>query len=87
MCSSAEKYWPSQIGQHHNSINISPALIAGFDFFLSKSKFETVRLEDVGVAPGDTLNVVKGKRQRAARSVDENEVTDMPEEEGIVGML
>jgi len=54
---------------------------------LYKSKFETVRLEDVGVAPGDTLNVVKGKRQRAARSVDENEVTDMPEEEGIVGML
>jgi hypothetical protein len=46
--------------------------------FRGKVLAQSDKLEDVGVAPGDTLNVVKGKRQRAARPVDDTEVTDMP---------
>lgn len=48
--------------------------------FRGKVLAQSDKLEDVGVAPGDTLNVVKGKRQRAARPVDDTEVTDMPED-------
>ena len=39
------------------------------------------KLEDIGVAPGDTLNVVKGKRQRTSKSFADSDVTDMPEDE------
>ena len=39
------------------------------------------KLEDIGVAPGDTLNVVKGKRQRTSKSLADSDVTDMPEDE------
>ena len=39
------------------------------------------KFEDIGVAPGDTLNVVKGKRQRTSKSFADSDVTDMPEDE------
>lgn len=45
--------------------------------FRGKVLSPTDKLEDIGVAPGDTLNVVKGKRQRS-KPISDLDIADIP---------
>lgn len=48
--------------------------------FRGKVLSATDKLEDIGVAPGDILNVVKGKRQRT-KPISDADISDMPSED------